>query len=49
MDILQIVRTIDGGIAVAVLIVVWWRMENRCAQDFERLMSLINKLTDDDG
>lgn len=45
MDILQIVRTIDGGIAVAVMLVIGWRLERTEDERWHDLMMLIDKLT----
>lgn len=46
MDIKEIVQTVDGGIAVAVLLIVGWRMEKAANKRWDGLMSLIDKLTD---
>ncbi len=48
MNIAEIIQTIDGGIAIAVLLIVGWRMELAVNKRWDGLMSLIDKLTNGD-
>lgn len=45
MDIGELIRTVDGGVAVAVLLIVGWRMEKAANKRWDGLMKLIDKLT----
>ena len=51
MSIIEIIKTVDGGIAVAVLLFVGWRAEVMYSRTQELQWHLIDKLTnggDDD-
>lgn len=45
MTILEVIRTIDGGIAIAVLLFVGWRVEVQYGKILESRDRLIDKLT----
>lgn len=45
MNLLELVRTIDGGVAVAVMLVIGFRMERVFNRQWDDLMELIDKLT----
>jgi hypothetical protein len=49
VDIVEIVRTVDGGIAIAVMLVIGWRMETVFNRQWHDLMELIDKLTNGAG
>ncbi len=45
MDYGEFIRTVDGGVSVTVLLFVLWRIEKAANKRFDRLMKLIDKLT----
>ena len=45
MDIVELIRTIDGGIAICVMLFIGWRMEAVFNRQWVDLLHLIDKLT----
>ena len=45
MNILEIIRTVDGGIAISVMVVIGWRLEGLFKMVFIEQAELIDKLT----
>lgn len=45
MNIANIIKLLDGGIAVSVMIFIGWRLEKVMLKIFDRQSELIDKLT----
>lgn len=45
MSIIEIIKAVDGGIAVAVMLIIGWRLEVRQSEQWDDLLELIDKLT----
>lgn len=45
MSIIDLIKAVDGGVAVAVMLIVGWRIERAMTNQWEDLMRLIDKLT----
>lgn len=48
MELVEIIKLVDGGVSVAVLLFVWYRTEVQHSAEYERLHELINRLADHD-
>jgi len=45
VSIIEIIKTVDGGIAVAVMMLIGWRLESVQREQWDDLLALIDKLT----
>lgn len=45
MDVLEVVRTIDGGVTVSVMIVMFWWLRRDVLANIDRMWNMIERLT----